>query len=52
MYSDFAVDFGLDTSLNDGRLAYVMNEKYSVDIDTYLDIKKIEYYLDQELNNK
>lgn len=45
-------DFGLATSLNDGRLAYVMNEKYSVDIDTYLDIKKIEYYLDQELNNK
>ena len=44
--------FGLDTSLNDGRLAYVMSEKYSVDIDTYLDIKKIEYYLDQELNGK
>lgn len=33
-------------------VSYVMNEKYSVDIDTYLDIKKIEYYLDQELNNK
>lgn len=45
-------DFNLDTSLNDGKLAYIMEEKYSVDIDTYLDIKKIEYYLEQELNNK
>ena len=45
-------NFNLDTSLNDGKLAYIMEEKYSVDIDTYLDIKKIEYYLEQELNNK
>ena len=44
--------FNLNTSLNDGKLAYIMEEKYSVDIDTYLDIKKIEYYLEQELNNK
>lgn len=45
-------NFNLDTSLNDGKLAYIMEEKYSVDIDTYLDIKKIEYYLEQELNDK
>ena len=44
--------FNLDTSLNDGELGYIMEEKYSVDIDTYLDIKKIEYYLEKELNNK
>ena len=44
--------FNLNTSLNDGKLAYIMEEKYSVDIDTYLDIKKIEYYLEQELNTK
>lgn len=43
-------EFNLNTSLNDGKLAYIMEEKYSVDIDTYLDIKKIEYYLDEELN--
>lgn len=45
-------EFGLNTSLNDGRLAYKIEERYSVDIDTYLDIKKIEFYLDQELNQK
>lgn len=45
-------DFNLETSLNDGRLAYIMEEKYSVDIDTYLDIQKIEYYLEKELKNK
>lgn len=43
-------DFGLNTSLNDGRLSYIIEERYSVDIDTYLDIRKIEYYLEQELN--
>lgn len=42
-------DFNLETSLNDGKLAYIMEERYSVDIDTYLDIKKIEYYLEKEL---
>lgn len=40
-------EFNLNTSLNDGKLAYVMEAKYSVDIDTYLDIKKIEYYLER-----
>lgn len=42
-------EFGLNTSLNDGRLAYKIEERYSVDIDTYLDIRKIEFYLEQEL---
>lgn len=45
-------EFNLNTSLNDGKLAYIMKEEYSVDIDTYLDIKKIEYYLEKELKNK
>lgn len=45
-------EFNLETSLNDGKLAYIMEEKYSVDIDTYLDIQKIEYYLEQELSKK
>lgn len=40
-------EFNLNTSLNDGKLAYIMKEEYSVDIDTYLDIKKIEYYLEK-----
>lgn len=43
-------NFNLETSLNDGKLAYLMEDKYSVDIDTYLDIQKIEYYLEKELN--
>lgn len=42
-------EFGLNTSLNDGILAYKIEERYSVDIDTYLDIRKIEFYLEQEL---
>lgn len=42
-------EFNLETSLNDGKLAYIIDEKYSVDIDTYLDIQKIEYYLEKEL---
>lgn len=45
-------NFNLETSLNDGKLAYLMEDKYSVDIDTYLDIQKIEYYLEKELNTK
>lgn len=45
-------NFNLETSLNDGRLAYIMEEKYSVDIDTYLDIQKIEYYLEKELKKR
>lgn len=34
-----------NTSLNDGRLAYIMEKQYSVDIDEYLDIHKVEFYL-------
>ena len=34
-----------DTSLNDGKLAYIMDRKYTVDIDEYLDIRKVELYL-------
>lgn len=41
-------NFNLETSLNDGKLAYVLDRKYSTDIDNYLDIKIIEYYLEKE----
>lgn len=40
--------FSLESSLNDGKLAYLMEKKYSVDIDTYLDIKIVEFYLEKE----
>ena len=40
--------FNLETSINDGKLGYVMERKYSTDIDNYLDIKIIEYYLEKE----
>lgn len=41
-------EFNLDTSLNDGKLAYIMEENYSIDIDNYVDLKIIEYYLERE----
>lgn len=41
-------DFNLDTSLNDGKLGYVMDRKYTTDIDNYIDIKIVEYYLEKE----
>ena len=41
-------EFNLDTSFNDGKLAYIMDAKYSTDIDNYIDIKVIEYYLEKE----
>ena len=41
-------EFNLETSINDGKLGYVMDRKYSIDIDNYLDIKIIEYYLEKE----
>ena len=41
-------EFSLETSINDGKLGYIMDRKYSTDIDNYLDIKIIEYYLEKE----
>lgn len=41
-------EFNLNTSINDGKLAYIMESKYSIDIDNYIDIKVIEYYLEKE----
>ena len=41
-------DFNLDTSLNDGKLGYMMDKKYTTDIDNYIDIKIVEYYLEKE----
>lgn len=37
--------FSEKTSFNDGELAYILENKFSVDIDGCLDIKKVEYYL-------
>ncbi|WP_300363788.1 acylneuraminate cytidylyltransferase family protein [Fusobacterium sp.] len=41
-------EFNLETSLNDGKLAYIMEKQYSVDIDDYIDLKIVEYYLEKE----
>lgn len=41
-------EFNLNTSINDGKLAYIMESKYSIDIDNYIDIKVIEYYFEKE----
>lgn len=41
-------NFNINTSPNDGKLSYIMEKKYSTDIDTYLDIKIVEYYLEEE----
>lgn len=41
-------DFGLNTSFNDGELGYIMEDCYSVDVDNYLDVKAVEYYLEKE----
>lgn len=41
-------EFNLNTSINDGKLAYIMESKYSIAIDNYIDIKVIEYYLEKE----
>ena len=41
-------EFNINTSINDGKLAYIMDAKYSTDIDNYIDIKVIEYYLEKE----
>lgn len=38
-------NFNENISLNDGKLAYIMDRKYTVDIDEYLDIAKVEFYL-------
>ena len=43
-------NFNLETSLNDNRLAYVMNEKYDVDIDELLDLKIAELMLTNNLS--
>lgn len=45
-------NFNLETSLNDNRLAYVMNEKYDVDIDELLDLKIAELLLTKNLSLK
>src|SRR3712207_2993549 len=39
--------FNLETNLNDGKLAYVIDRKYVIDIDTLLDIHTLEFYLNK-----
>ena len=41
-------EFNLNTSLNDGKIGYVIERKYTTDIDNYIDIKIVEYYLEKE----
>ena len=41
-------EFNLNTSLNDGKLAYIMEKQYSIDVDNYIDLKIVEYYLEKE----
>ena len=41
-------EFNLNTSLNDGKLGYIMERKYTTDIDNYIDIKIVEYYIEKE----
>jgi len=38
-------NFGISTSINDGKLAYIMDREYAIDIDTLLDIHTVEFYL-------
>lgn len=38
-------NFGISTSINDGKMAYVMKKKYAIDIDTFLDIHMMKFYL-------
>lgn len=38
--------FNKDTSLNDNKLAYLMDEKYAVDIDSLMDLKIAKLYLE------
>ncbi len=40
--------FNSSKSLNDAQFSYIMEKEFSVDIDTYLDIKIVEYYLEEE----
>lgn len=41
-------NFNLNTSLNDSNLPYIMNKRYTTDIDNYIDVKIIEHYLEKE----
>lgn len=43
-------NFNLETSLNDNKLAYVMEEKYDIDIDELLDLEVAELMLKKNLN--
>ncbi|WBO93056.1 acylneuraminate cytidylyltransferase family protein BpsG (plasmid) [Bacillus tropicus] len=43
-------NFNQNTSLNDNRLAYVMEKKYDLDIDEPKDLEKFKHLISKELN--
>ncbi|AIY72935.1 TPA: acylneuraminate cytidylyltransferase family protein BpsG [Bacillus tropicus] len=43
-------NFNQNTSLNDNRLAYVMEKKYDLDIDELKDLEKFKHLISKELN--
>ena len=43
--------FNSSTSLNDNLLPFFMEEKYSIDIDSYEDLKKAETFLQQHISS-
>lgn len=45
------INLNLNTNLNGGRLTYLMEHKYSVDIDEYLDLEIATHYLKNNLKN-
>ena len=45
-------NLNLNTSLNDNKLAYIMDEKYSVDIDELLDVKIAKLMLKEIASTK
>lgn len=45
-------ELNTETNLNGGKLAYIMDRKYSVDIDEYLDLDIATYYLKEMKDRK
>ncbi len=40
-------NFNINTNLNEGKLPYIMEKKYAVDIDSLLDIHTLAFYLNE-----
>ena len=41
-------NLNINTSINDNKLAYIMDQKYDIDIDTMLDLKLVEIIMNEE----